>query len=648
MIGVLSSASFAALSGQTPAQATRPPAIGAGTAAISGVVIDAKTRQPVSGAVVSITPQNGNVVTPSLRQITDGTGRFVFTQLGAGDGYNVGATRFGYLAGGFGRTSPADATRRIALKDGEWFADATIQLWRPAAVNGIVTDEAGEPVAGAYVRLMPQILVSGQSRVINGWTTRTDDRGMYRMANLEPGTYYVSVPSVQMSVPASASTLALSGTTNEAIAEAEAASQSIRLRRDPALALDPANRLLTGSYVTPPPPASSGSSQVYPPTYYPAARSRGDAQAVTLDYGDDRYGIDVHLAPVPGVRVSGRIEGPQDEIANLTLRMMARGDEDLGLGSETATALTTADGSFMFLNVPAGSYTLDASRNVSEYTYTGRVSAPVGTVLPVSPGRGARGGRGAANFTGPQGTMLSTRGAGRGANGMFGRARIEAGARDMTDVVVTLQRGVTMRGTIVMDPPGAYPTVGAPYAAPADGDPSLGLPGSTVSAGDPRRFVIDNLRPGPYFLDFSGGFIKSIVWNGKDYTYAPFDASAGRDFDDVVVTLTTQRPRLNGTVRDSRGAPATATVIYFPLEREQWRNTGLQPRRMRSVVASSSGTFSILNLPAGDYYVVATAPNRTDAWKDPAFLATVAPLATRVTIAWGETKSQDLVLQTVR
>jgi len=496
---------------------------------------------------------------------------------------------------------------------------------------------------------MPEIMISGHARVINGWTTRTDDRGMYRMANLEPGTYYVSVPSVQMSVPATLSTLALSNTTREAIAEREAAGQSVTLRRDPAIALDPANRLLTGSYITPPPVDPNGASQVYPPTYYPSARSRAEAMVVKLDYGDDRYGVDIHLLPVPGVRVSGRLEGPPDEISNFTLRLMARGDEDLGVGSETATALTTADGSFVLLNVPAGSYVLDASRSVSEYTYTGRVSAPAGLVLPAAPGRGQPAGRGAANFTGPQGTMLSSR-AGRGsANGMFGRSRVEAGTRDVLGVVVTLQRGVTMRGTIVTDSGGPPTlTLRSLYAMPADGDPALGLPGSTISADNPPTFEIDNLRPGPYLLDIAATMIKSVTWNGEDHTYAPFDAAAGHDFDGIVVTLTTQRPRLNGTVRDARGAPATAAVIYFPVERDQWRNVGLQPRRMRSVAASSSGTFSILMLPAGEYYVLAVEPSRADAWKDPEFLAAAAMVATRVKIDWPDTKSQDLVLQTVK
>ena len=52
-------------------------------------------------------------------------------------------------------------------------------------------------------------------------------------------------------------------------------------------------------------------------------------------------------------------------------------------------------------------------------------------------------------------------------------------------------------------------------------------------------------------------------------------------------------------------------------------------------------------MPAGEYYVVAVPAARRDAWRDPQFLEKLASVATRVTVGWGETKTQDLVLQTV-
>jgi hypothetical protein len=53
-------------------------------------------------------------------------------------------------------------------------------------------------------------------------------------------------------------------------------------------------------------------------------------------------------------------------------------------------------------------------------------------------------------------------------------------------------------------------------------------------------------------------------------------------------------------------------------------------------------------VPAGDYLVLAVDDESAERWKDPAFLEAASRVATRVSIAWGETKAQDLTVQEVR
>ena len=114
--------------------------------------------------------------------------------------------------------------------------------------------------------------------------------------------------------------------------------------------------------------------------------------------------------------------------------------------------------------------------------------------------------------------------------------------------------------------------------------------------------------------------MKSITHGGRDYTYAPLEASAGRDFNDVVVTMIEKAGTLSGSVRDRNGAAATAgAVIAFPAEREQWTQFGLSPPRFKSA-ETSTGSFSIGGLPGGEYFVLAVDVALADAWQDPAFL----------------------------
>jgi len=180
-----------------------------GTGAISGVVIDGATKRPIAGAIVSLGPTNRGPVGQPTSQVSDPRGRFVFRDLPASDAYTLSATRFGYFGGFFGRGTAS----RIALADGQWFSEATITMNPPASIGGTVTDEHGDPAVGAYVRVLGQLFVAGQLQFVGGPVVSTDDRGMYRFANLQPGKYVVSVPNVQAAVPSSISALQLAGLT---------------------------------------------------------------------------------------------------------------------------------------------------------------------------------------------------------------------------------------------------------------------------------------------------------------------------------------------------------------------------------------------------------------------------------------------------
>jgi hypothetical protein len=223
-------------------------------------------------------------------------------------------------------------------------------------------------------------------------------------------------------------------------------------------------------------------------------------------------------------------------------------------------------------------------------------------------------------------------------------------------ITITMQQGVTLTGRIAWegrtDPPNEMSRALSVWAEPADGNAALGMPGSQFTRAPGEPFVIEGLMPGRYRLRVVGQGtwqIKSIMWNGRDLTYAGFDASAGRDFQDVLITMTDKGPRLSGMLTSGTGAPAPGSVaIAFPAEREQWTGYGINPPRIRTAVADTSGAYRFSLLPAGEYFVIAVDEEEMDGWQDPQFLEQAQARAVRVAIGWGETKVQNLQVGRVR
>jgi hypothetical protein len=611
-----------------------------GRGAISGVVTDEGSNRPIAGALVTLTA--GSILPGGRRQVADAMGRFVFTGLPAGS-FTAAATRFGYFDGGYGRASARAGNRRIVLGEGEWFADAQIRLWRTASMTGRVLDERGEPVVDVWVRALAEIFIAGRAQWVAGPLTKTDDRGAYRVAGLTPGRWTIVVPSVQSAVPDGTPPHALAGMSADAAALLQAEGR-LSLPDAPALQVGDHRVVLIGGAPVPP-PSAAGRPQVYPITFYSSARTVAEAQIIDLSSGEARAGVDVALRPVPAFTIAGRLDGESSEGAGTILRLLASGVPDVGIGAEAGNALTGSDGRFLFANVAAGRYTIVTSPSVSAYSYAPASAATA--AFPQPPGlQGSV--LSSSVSAAPAGTMLRTSGARDAAS--FGQTDLVVDDASLSDVRVALEPGGVISGRVVSEPAPAGSPARLPIsmilAESADGDPSLGRPTFRFDRAKPSlEFRIQGLRPGAYLLQtLGGGLVKSVEYDGRDYTSQPLEIRGGQEISGVVVTLTRQGAELTGFVRDAQGRPLTSNsvVLCFPAESESWARYGTQPQRLRAATVSDDGSYRFTSLPGGDYLVVALDDAHAEAWHNPAFLAKIAPLASKVVLDWGEQRNESL------
>jgi hypothetical protein len=545
--------------------------------------------------------------------------------------YVLTATKPGYLDGGYRRPDPRGPGAPIGLAEGQWLADMRVAMSHPGSISGTVLDEHGEPIVGARVRVLPQVLIAGRTQWLAGTVASTDDRGAYRIPGLGPGQYVVCVPSVQATLPVSATIRSATAQAGSSMADLKAAGEAARAEK---LVVDVGGgqQLVVGRYAVPPPPTPDGHRAVYPIAFYPGTQTPADATSVELRVSEEKAGIDFQLQPVRTVRVSGAVQGSPDAIGNLLLRLIPVGLEELGQGSEAATTVTLADGRFTFLDVPSGSYLLDSRHALLELTYTSMDQMPTLLPAPVPfPTQSAASDGVKAAPPGVESAFLRD----GAAVSYWSQLRVDLAGRDVEDLVLPLRRPASMSGRIAWAPdakPSAYPP--RPVLEPADGRRSLGLPSVAGGPrGDATTFVIDGLMAGEYFLRFVGAAVESITWDGQDYTDRPFDGGAGRDFTGVVVTLTSASSSVSGMVRDGNSAPTSgAAVIAFPIERERWSNYGFNPPRLTSVLTTSDGRYRVDGLPAGEYYLLAVPVSQERAWLDPEFLASHAALASRVRV----------------
>jgi hypothetical protein len=628
--------------------AARPPQLPdvAPSAIVSGRVLDADSGRPIPGAIVM--PFGTAAPAPPSRVLTNANGQFVIRGMRAGDLVLL-ATRAGYIDAAPGQARPGGHGQRVRVTNGGRYQDVDIRMWRHGVITGTVTDEAGEPVIGVRVQAFLGTRAGGRTAYATAGSAATDDRGVYRIPQLAPGNYLVAVLSKQTSIPTEVMDVFFAGASTRG--ERDALGREMKRIDAPvvpagshyATSVDTVTIPLEPGTATP--FSQGGSLMVYPTTFYPAARTASQAAPIPVRSGLERANVDLQLRLERTARVAGFLAGQDGVAAHVPVRLIAAGNEAIGALDGAAT-LTDSTGAFTFAGVTPGPYTLFAlrvPRPPPDPPDDTRMTVQVGTVAiaprpPAPPG-----------LVPPPPVPANAT--------LWARMPIAVGEADLNDLIVALRPGPRMSGRLEFDGTAERPdptlvsnlqiTLEA-----ADGSPAPS--GMDPDGGHPDEhggFRTPGVPPGRYIvrvngLPLPGWTFKGARYEGRDLADTALEMNAN-DVEGVVLAFTDRPASIAGTVQAGMQPDGEAIVAAYPVDEEAWSYAGAAARRIKVARASSDGSFTLSNVPAGEYYVIAVK-DEPSSWQDPALLRSLAGRAQQVRVVDGERKAVSLRTVAIR
>ncbi|HBY59907.1 MAG TPA: hypothetical protein DEH78_08790, partial [Solibacterales bacterium] len=270
---------------------------------LSGQVVDTSTGNPVPRAE-TVCKGEDDTSTPPVTTLTDGEGRFECKGLRPGR-YRISARRDGYLRSEYGSKGQGRPGLPITLTPDRKDERITIRLIRLAAVNGRVFGEDGDPIKDVTIQALRDRFQRGRKVLLPTAYARSNDRGEFRISDLEPGRYVVV-----------------------------------------------ADRM---NYLRPRPAHGDTSETGYVTTYFPNGSEPSQAQVLLLEPGADLPGVDFSLKKTRVFSVRGRIARPAGSEP-------LRGNLVLAMPNTLMRASTPIreDGTFELHGLPPGSFPLIA------------------------------------------------------------------------------------------------------------------------------------------------------------------------------------------------------------------------------------------------------------------------------------------------
>ena len=286
---------------------------------LSGRVVDLDGT-PIARAVVLVYRPS----IPAREVETDARGRYRIDRLGPGD-YVVEARKRGFETRRYGqdRTVAARSSaieKRVMVTNGQAVDSIDVMIARAGVIAGTIVDEFGEPMQDVAVSALQLSSTAGHFRwvrtAVQG-SSRTDDRGQYRLFGLLPATYVVQA--------------------------------AVRDTLSP-----------TSGYV---------------PLFYPGTPSIAQATTTKVDFGVTVSSVDLMLRPMTAHTLTGIVldsSGRPPVRAELTLA--TRSERSGAIQTEPVRVTAEADGSFAFTNVGPGVYVVQATGDIASKELDARTS----------------------------------------------------------------------------------------------------------------------------------------------------------------------------------------------------------------------------------------------------------------------------------
>jgi hypothetical protein len=571
---------------------------------IEGVVVRAGTNDPISRALVTITrvatagpaaagppaapgQRGGNppaVITPAP-VVTGADGKFLIKDLPAGS-YRIAAARNGYAKQEFGQRSPRSPGSVINVQAGQNVKDITFRLTPAGTVSGRVTDAAGEPLAGVTVSLLRSAYQpTGKRSFQTAATGRTNDLGEYRLYWITPGRYFLSastsrgyIESLMQSTIASASAQQRAEDNSGNVTAAQSAGEAM---------------------------LGINSNEVVEPgfsvTYYPNTIDVTRAAAIDVPSGAELRAMDIGLLRQQTYRVQGRmVDSRTNQTPQTAIVQLANRQDALQL-PKPASSYDSASGVFEIREVPPGEYNV------------------IGIV---------------ANVTGSTTTVPS-----------IGAATqpVDVSGSDVENIVLTIRAGVTVHGSVALD--GGSPLSSVPgfdrirvrFTPVVEGTMNMAQPPALKPDG---TFVVDNVTPGEYRVSVAGlqptSYIKEGRFGATDVLRDPFVVSA-ESTGSLELLVSPNAAQITGTLVDKDAKPVPTTQVVLIPERQRDRRDLFKP-----TLTDSSGRFTFLGVPPGDYRIFSWEDIEPFAYNDPEVLRQHEQRATLVRVSESGRVTQEV------
>jgi hypothetical protein len=235
--------------------------------------------------------------------------------------------------------------------------------------------------------------------------------------------------------------------------------------------------------------------------------------------------------------------------------------------------------------------------------------------------------------------------------------------RDISGIALHLQPGLTISGRVQFERSGNMPApdiskvkvTASPLAgsSPMDIMNSFLMGPDSSAIGADNTFTIKGLAPDKYRVAVtmpglmltqnaaaSSWVLKSAMLNGRDVSDLPLDLRS--DTPGLVVTMTDTPTELAGGIFDQLGRRSGGfQLLVVSTNRAYWTAGS---RRIARVRSASDGSYRVVGLPAGEYYVCVLTDLETSQLSDPTFLESVAQASITVKLADGQKTTRDIRL----